>query len=81
MLDAKLLRSDLDAVVERLKRKHFDFDKQRFLELETRRKELQVRTQELQHERNSSSRAIGKAKAQGEDIQPLLDKVASWAMN
>ena len=77
MLDPKLLRSDLDTVVARLKRKHFDFDRDRFLALEEQRKALQVRTQELQHERNTSSKAIGKAKAQGEDIQPLLDKVAS----
>jgi len=77
MLDPRLLRSDIDQVVERLRRKNFEFDKQRFLELDARRKELQVRTQQLQNERNTSSRAIGKAKAQGEDIQPLLDRVAS----
>ena len=77
MLDPRLLRGDIDQVVARLKRKHFDFDKQRFMQLDEERKQLQVRTQELQHERNASSRAIGKAKAQGEDIQPLLDKVAS----
>ncbi len=76
MLDPKLLRSDIDSVVERLRRKHFDFDKNRFLELEEQRKRLQVRTQQLQNERNTSSKAIGKAKAQGEDIQPLLDRVA-----
>ncbi len=77
MLDPRLLRSDIDQVVERLRRKNFEFDKQRFLELDARRKELQVRTQQLQNERNTSSKAIGKAKAQGEDIQPLLDRVAS----
>ncbi len=77
MLDPKLLRSDLDNVVARLKRKGFDFDRERFLQLEEQRKKLQVHTQQLQNERNTSSRAIGKAKAQGEDIQPLLDKVAS----
>ena len=77
MLDPRLLRSDIDQVVERLRRKNFDFDKQRFLELDAQRKELQVRTQQLQHERNTSAKAIGRAKAQGEDIQPLLDRVAS----
>lgn len=77
MLDPKLLRSDLDSVVARLKRKGFAFDRERFLELEERRKKLQVHTQQLQNARNTSSKAIGKAKAQGEDIQPLLDKVAS----
>ena len=49
---------------------------ERLTALEDRRKDLQVRTQELQAERNSRSRAIGKAKAAGEDIQPLLAAVA-----
>jgi seryl-tRNA synthetase len=44
--------------------------------LETRRKEIQVSTQELQNQRNTRSKAIGKAKAAGEDIAPLLAEVA-----
>ena len=77
MLDSKLLRSDLESVVEKLKIKNFVFDVDAFGELEEQRKVLQVSTQELQGERNTRSRAIGAAKASGEDIQPLLDEVAS----
>lgn len=77
MLDPKLLRSDLDQVVEKLKIKNFDFDADEFRKLEEERKHLQVSTQNLQGERNSRSRAIGDAKGRGEDIQPLLDEVAS----
>jgi seryl-tRNA synthetase len=77
MLDPKRLRNDLDAVIAGVSRRGFTFDRERFESLEARRKELQVRTQDLQNERNSKSRGIGKAKAAGEDIQPLLDAVAS----
>ena len=77
MLDSKILRSDLDKVVAKLQIKNFDFDVAAFSQLEEQRKSLQVSTQNLQGERNSRSRAIGDAKAKGDDIQPLLDDVAS----
>jgi seryl-tRNA synthetase len=77
MLDPKLLRSDPDAVAAALSRRNFEFPLQQYQQLEAARKAVQVRTEELQQERNSSSKNIGKAKAAGEDIQPLLDKVAS----
>ena len=77
MLDPKRLRNDLDAVITGVARRGFAFDRERFESLEAQRKELQVRTQNLQNERNSKSKGIGKAKAAGEDIQPLLDAVAS----
>jgi seryl-tRNA synthetase len=76
MLDPKILRSDLDRVVEKLRIKNFDFETAAFIQLEEQRKSLQVSTQNLQSERNSRSRAIGDAKAKGDDIQPLLDDVA-----
>ena len=76
MLDSKILRTDLDRVVEKLKVKNYSFDVAAFSELEERRKSLQVSTQNLQSERNSRSKAIGEAKAKGDDIQPLLDEVA-----
>ena len=79
MLDSKLLRSDLDSVVEKLKVKNFDFDADAFRQLEEQRKSLQVSTENLQSERNSRSRTIGEAKSRGEDIQPLLDEVSSLA--
>ena len=77
MLDPKRLRSELDAVIAGLSRRGFTFDREHFEMLEAQRKALQVTTQNLQNERNSTSKSIGKAKAAGEDIQPLLDAVAN----
>lgn len=76
MLDPRLIRQELDWVAARLRVKGFDLDVSQIESLESRRKELQVATEELQAKRNRQSKAIGKAKAQGEDIQPLLDEVA-----
>ncbi|MFZ2170677.1 MAG: serine--tRNA ligase [Methylococcaceae bacterium] len=75
MLDPRLFRTDLDFVKEQLNRRSFDFNPESYAELEARRKEVQVKTQELQNERNSRSKAIGQAKAKGEDVQPLLNQV------
>lgn len=77
MLDPKLLRTELDTVAGKLKRRGFELDTDIFNSLEEKRKKLQVATQDLQNERNTKSKSIGRAKAQGEDIQPLLDEVAS----
>jgi len=77
MLDPRLLRSDLEETARRLARRGFELDTKRVAELEARRKDLQVRTQELQKKRNDSAKAIGQAKAKGEDAQPLLDAVAN----
>ncbi len=76
MLDPKLLRQDIAATAVQLERRGYSLDVDRINELEGRRKTLQVNTQVLQNERNESARAIGKAKAAGDDIQPLLDEVA-----
>ncbi|WP_017429993.1 serine--tRNA ligase [Vreelandella jeotgali] len=76
MLDPKLLRGDLEAVAQQLARRGFSLDVDGLTALESRRRELQTRTEELQGERNTRSKAIGKAKANGEDIQPLLDEVS-----
>ena len=75
MLDPRLLRTELDAVAAQLARRGFVLDKDAYQTLETRRKEVQVLTQELQNERNKRSKEIGQAKARGEDAQPLLDQV------
>lgn len=77
MLDVQLFRNDLDFVIAGLKKRNFAFNPENYSELEARRKAVQTKTQELQSERNSSSKAIGQAKAKGEDVQPLLDKVAN----
>jgi seryl-tRNA synthetase len=81
MLDPKLLRAGLDTIVEQLRIKKYDFDTELFNTLEQQRKSLQVNTQQLQSESNSKSKAIGKAKAQGDDIKPLLDEVAELGKN
>ncbi|ADE16600.1 seryl-tRNA synthetase [Nitrosococcus halophilus Nc 4] len=76
MLDPKLLRNALAETARQLARRGFELDVTAFAALEAERKEVQVRTQELQAERNARSKAIGKAKAQGEDAAPLLVEVA-----
>jgi seryl-tRNA synthetase len=77
MLDPKLLRNNLQQVAAILKRRGLVLDTSAIEELESQRKALQVKTQELQNERNTRSKSIGKAKSAGEDIQPLLDEVAN----
>ena len=77
MLDPQLLRNDIDAVAEKLLIKGYTLDTAAFNQLEARRKDLQVNVEQLRNERNTSSRQIGQAKAKGEDIQPLLDAVAT----
>ena len=76
MLDPRLLRTDLENVANQLARRGIQLDVEKITALEARRKELQVATQALQNERNSRSKRIGKAKASGQDIQPLLTEVA-----
>ena len=75
MLDPQLLRTDPDSVAKALVARGYVLDAKAWRELETRRKALQVRVQELQNQKNLSARSIGQAKARGEDIQPLLDEV------
>ena len=75
MLDPRLIRHDLDAVAAKLETRGFTLDRDKINQLEARRKEIQVRTQALQNERNTRSKSIGKAKAQGDDIAPLLAEV------
>jgi seryl-tRNA synthetase len=77
MLDPRLLRNDLAAVTAGLARRGFVFDEATFDALEGERRELQVRTEELQAERNRRSKAIGQAKGRGEDVAPLLAEVGS----
>ena len=76
MLDPKLMRTELDTVAKKLANRGFTLDVDRLATLEEKRKELQVRTQDLQSLRNNSSKSIGKAKANGEDVAPLLAAVA-----
>jgi len=75
MIDPKLLRQSAADVAANLARRGFEFDADAYLALDERRKSLQVETEALQNERNTSAKSIGKAKAQGEDIEPLLAAV------
>lgn len=76
MLDIQALRNDLDHVVTQLKSRKFDFDTAAFTALETERKAVQTRTQELQAKRNSTSKQIGIAKSKGEDASEIMKEVA-----
>ena len=75
MLDSKLVRNDLDEVANRLRIRGFELDVAAISSLEERRKSVQIETEALQAERNAKSKRIGKAKAAGEDIAPLLAEV------
>ncbi|GLQ00909.1 serine--tRNA ligase [Methylophaga thalassica] len=75
MLDPKLLRNETEQVAEQLARRGFDLDVALLAKLEEERKQAQLDAQELQTERNSRSKNIGKAKAAGEDITPLLKEI------
>ncbi|ALT77566.1 serine--tRNA ligase [Paucibacter sp. KCTC 42545] len=82
MLDISLLRKDLDGVVARLnarKSPQTFLDVTRYSALETERKGLQVRTEELQSKRNSLSKQIGQLKGKGEDASAQMAEVGSIA--
>jgi seryl-tRNA synthetase len=76
MLDSQLLREDPKTVAAQLLKRGFKFEVESFIALEEQRKKLQVETQALQNERNIKSKAIGEAKARGEDIEPMRVSVA-----
>jgi len=76
MLDPKLFRNDIEATAAQLAKRGFTLDTAVLIELEEQRKAFQIKTQELQNQRNTRSKSIGKAKARGEDIQPLLAEVS-----
>ncbi len=75
MIDPKLLRQSPLDIKANLARRGFDFDATAYSQLDEQRKDSQVETEALRNERNSSARQIGKAKAQGEDVEPLLAAV------
>jgi seryl-tRNA synthetase len=72
MIDPRLLRQATSDVAANLARRGFVFDVAEWQGLESRRKALQVETETLRGEKNSRAKAIGEAKARGEDIAPLL---------
>ena len=77
MLDPALLRSRLAETAARLKEtRGYELDVSSIEALEGQRKQLATETQELQNLRNTRSKAIGQAKAKGEDVAPLMAEVA-----
>lgn len=76
MLDPKLIRSDLDNVALQLKKRGVTLDVTRLNTLEEQRKSLQIKTQDLQNERNVRSKTIGAAKAAGQNTDELLKEVS-----
>ncbi|MFG6086190.1 serine--tRNA ligase [Stenotrophomonas indicatrix] len=80
MLDPALLRHQPADLAERLRTSRgFELDVSALESLEADRKRIQVRTQELQSLRNSRSKAIGQAKAKGEDVSAIMAEVAAFA--
>src|SRR5215831_13305426 len=76
MLDPKLVRQDPEALRVTLARRGFAFDVVAFRALESKRKQLQLELEQLQNERNTKSKSIGRAKANGEDVNALLAEVS-----
>lgn len=77
MLDPKLVRSEPDVLAKALAKRGFTLDVETLNTLEAERKSLQIKAESLQQERNTRAKNIGKAKASGEDIAPLLAEVES----
>ena len=79
MLDPTLLRQNPAELAARLREtRGFDLDAASLESLESERKQIQIRTQELQNLRNTRSKAIGQAKAKGEDVSALMAEVAGF---
>jgi len=75
MLDSKLLRTEPEVVAANLARRGFKLDVAHLQGLEEQRKKWQIKVDELRNERNVNAKSVGKAKAQGQDIAPLLKQV------
>ena len=78
MLDQKLVRNNLQEVADKLIKKGFKLDVAKLNSLEESRKQLQIDTENLQSERNSKSKEIGKLKAQGEDTTGVMAAVSAF---
>ena len=76
MLDIQLLRKEIDTVAARLKTRGFDLDVDAFNALESQRKTIQMRTEELQSQRNKLSKEIGILKSQKQSADDVMAQVA-----
>jgi seryl-tRNA synthetase len=77
VIDPKILRSEPDVVAMNLARRGFTLDVAEFAAFEEQRKQLQIEADRLRNERNIQAKAVGKAKAAGQDITPLLARAES----
>ena len=77
MIDISLLRNDIESLEKILKHRGFDLDVNFFNSLEEERKLIQIKTQELQQERNDLSKQVGVLKSQGKDASEVLNKVSN----
>ena len=77
MIDISLLRNDIESLEKILKHRGFDLDVIFFNSLEEERKHIQIKTQELQQERNDLSKQVGVLKSQGKDASDILEKVSN----
>ena len=77
MIDINLLRNDIESLKKILKHRGFDLDVNFFNSLEEERKYIQIKTQELQQERNDLSKQVGILKSQGKDASAVLEKVTN----
>ncbi len=77
MLDPKLLRADLDNTVRKLARRGITVDTAALAAIEEQRKRVQVHAEQLQAERNAKSKAIGMAKAKGEDASKVMQEAST----
>ncbi|MEX2130365.1 MAG: serine--tRNA ligase [Pseudohongiellaceae bacterium] len=75
MLDPKWIRNEPEKLAELLRKKRFVLETDKLLDLDNRRKTMQLQTEQLQNERNIRSRLIGKAKAAGEEVTGLMQEV------
>ena len=79
MLDSQLLRKDLSQVISRLARRGFVFDESTYNTLESERKQLQIKTESLQADRNKLSKEVGRIKGSGGDASAIVEDVGRLA--
>jgi seryl-tRNA synthetase len=77
MIDIQILRKDIDSAAARLAARKFKLDVAAFNAMEAERKQIQMRTEELQSKRNTLSKQIGMLKGKGEDASAVMAEVSS----
>lgn len=75
MLDPKLVRNSIETIAAQLQKRGFVMDIKKFTALEDKRKQFQIKMQELQNERNKRSKEVGFAKANGKNVEDVMDSL------